>query len=767
MLTQLIKSAKSAISSAVGEGKKTDLQSRVEEFGTSHWNDLKSAYITYHQTVWDSFLKYAGVLWIQWNANQKVFEVSSAEDEWTPMPEVNRFSPTIDAMISNFSTVPEIEAVPNRLTDPEAFAISDVATRLAQHIIKTCSLHKDFKGDEDKPGRAGALLTLTGTVFTHVFPTSEEIGSKPVTAVGPAFGVSCPTCKTYQTIPAATVPDPSALAVCPQCQGPTQVEQTQAPIDTGKVEPIMQHGVRVEIGNPIFALPRPGARFMGESGYFFWAQRMNVNEVWQMFDIEAQPDAIYLDGYSVTGDHALQYYYTGSSSSTLRTKEECMVVQLFIEPGKVKDVPEGAYGIMIGQEWVHVEPWPFVEHPVTKANYKNMPTMFFGRTDATDLAKLQKETNHYEALIKLHAMTSSQDPILQDENTQVDEITNRGDRVIKYRSLGPGSQPPSRLQHGTLDNGVYVQRDKLQAEFQNTSGAVNVWKGEAPGSITAASAISQLRGQAEQMFGTPLGNWQALWSETIRKGVKILQATMEPWEIAAIIGDDRDTDIDMFKRADLDQTMEWVSTRAGLPRTRDERRQELMMLWDKQALDMSDVNVKQEIADLFGETGMMQQFNKDATRARMENQQVKEGTLQNLQPMIGIEDLSTHYEIHIEQIKSLDFDKWPSPAKQLLIEHALATKDALMMEQGLIPPAENGAPGDSPEAGPAGTTGGPAGSGGGAGNANGATKGGKNGSRGAAGTRKASPVPSTNNGKPQVPTGPNGPGSGTIPGGNR
>lgn len=777
MFQQLIKSAKSLINGGSDTGSQQTQQdnpfeSRVTEFGTERWKDLKSAYIVYHQVVWDCLLKYSGVLWIQWNNNTKTYDVVSQDDEWTPTPEINRFSSAIDSMMSNFAQIPEVEAVPAKICDDMtmAFAISEIATKLAQHVMKTNALNSDFKGDEDKPGRAGALLTLAGSVFSHVFPEQKEIGTKPEMQQIPGVGARCAACDTYNSIPqdealaSGMQPGPDGMPPpCPQCQGPLELSQTTVQQPTGKQIPVIAHSVRIDVGNSLFMLPRPGAKSMKDLGYCFWAERMHTDRVWELFKIEAAADQEYLDGYSTSYENTLQYYYTGASSSTVRTKEECMVVQLFIEPGKIRSIPEGAWGIMINGKWT-VKPWEgtFYCHPISKCNYKNQPMLFFGRTDAFDLAKLQKESNHYEAVIKLHAMTSSMDPILLDENTQTDEITNRGDRVIKYRSLGPGSEKPSRLQHGTLDNGIYLQRDKIQSEFQNTSGAVNVWRGEAPGSVTAASAISQLRGQAEQMFATPEGNWTAFWTETVRKSVYTLQQTMEPWEIAKIVGEDKDIEIDQFKKADLETTLNFVSTTHGLPKTKDERRQEMLTLWDRGALDLSDVHVKERVVELFGETGMMQNFNKDATRARIENEQIKSGQLTKPQPMVGIEDMGVHFSIHADQIKSLEFDKWDPAAKEILIHHTLDTKEAMEMEmEGAVGP--DGTPQDG--AAPGAAAGQRPGTGAPPGGA------GKQGSRKVGGGRKTSsshkPVGAANNGKPNIPTGPNGPGAGAIPGGNR
>jgi len=103
-------------------------------------------------------------------------------------------------------------------------------------------------------------------------------------------------------------------------------------------------------------------------------------------------------------------------------------------------------------------------------------------------------------------------------------------------------------------------------------------------------------------------------------------------------------------------------------------------LFDRGALDMSQVEVRERVFELFGETGMMTMFNLDASRARQENRGMK------MQPpvpptfMPQIEDLQVHLQIHVEEIKALEFDKLPPDCKTLMIQHTLATQEAIKMK---------------------------------------------------------------------------------------
>jgi hypothetical protein len=356
-----------------------------------------------------------------------------------------------------------------------------------------------------------------------------------------------------------------------------------------------------------------------------------------------------------------------------------MVLEMYVAPGKVRDFPQGFYQVVANDQPAYTEDWEFPEHPITMGGYLVLPTIFFPRSVAFDLVEIQRELNAYESIIKLHGMVAAVDPIVIDANTIVSDITGRADKLIKWRATGPQSQPPFRLGSGHLDDGIYKQRESLHAEFQNISMAVNAVRGQQEGGVTAASAIQQLRSQAETMFNKPVSNWNNLWRETIRKYVKFVQRYYTFEQIVRICGVDTEEEVRLFKGADLDHIVEWVSTTQGLPRTRDERRQELMALWDKGALDLTQPEVRQKIAELFGETGMMKTFNKDATNARLENQAFQQGA-QDIHPMPLVEDLEVHLFFHKDKAKSQDFRKWPQPAQQALYQHIIETSQALQQQ---------------------------------------------------------------------------------------
>lgn len=709
-------SDKAAPSSAPqGQGNDNDSnRSERLKYVTDHWTDLKNAYIVYHQSIWQSLLFYANQSWIDWDDARKIWSPQSSSDDWVPRPRINRFSPTVDAIASNIYKIPEVEATPTPDDDPDANDISWVCNELARYCIKKEGLKNPKNTQDDKVGNAAQQFVLCGGVFTIIRPIKKTIGQSPVQSEQSAQGYTCDTCDEYRIVPIGEEPP----KFCPECGSPVEPEDTQvmaqeqSPDGNPLMEDQSEYDLCIDIGNNLWAFPRGGAHSLEDSPFMLWAQRQTLDHIHFRWQYEAEPDAVWPDGYSVTYEHAMAFWYTGYSSSTMQVKDSCMALEMYVEPNKVKDHPKGFYAVVINEKIAYDEDWKFPEHPLTMGKYLNLPTIFFARSVAFDLVEIQRELNAYESVIKLHSMVAAVDPIVVDMSSKVGEITGRSDKVIYWRSIGPTSEPPHRMGSGHLDDGIYKQRDNLHAEFQNISMAVNAFRGEQEGAITASSAISQLRSQAELMFSKPVQNWNNLWCDTVRKYVKFIQFYFTLAQIAQIIGPGREEEIQLFKNAKLDDVTEWVPSQHGLPRTRDERRQELMTLWDKGALDLNQPSVRQEVFELFGETGMMHTFNQDATNARLENNDIKRGAgwmmpvgategavpnpdgtptqqpmanedgeiIEKIVPMPEIEDMAVHLYFHKDAAKSRSFKKWPQPAKVALIEHIIETQDLINME---------------------------------------------------------------------------------------
>jgi len=685
------------------------LMDRAESFVSESWNAVKTAYTTYRQMSWESRLRYANQQWLDWDKDRRVFRAASPNDPWVPMPNINRFGPWIDGIASNFSAVPEIEAIPVPLDDPRNMGVADVCNELCDFVIKDCALRSDYGSREDRGNTARQMFTLGGCVFSRVRLEHKPIGQRPIETLQPSFSSQCLNCGA--AYPGMNEP-PQA---CPNCQSPQiTIGQTMdmKPQLNEAGEPMMETVTKprctVEIEDPVWFSPRPGATSMDNAVWICCARRIPVDDVFARTGVEANPDGEYPDGFNMSYQNELVYWYLGYSTPQESLRDSCLFVEFWCEPGKKKEFPEGCYATYFNGKVQTAQPWSDigpVDHPLTKGDFEALPGIFFPRAKAFDLCEIQASLTKLDSMIELHLKTNAVEPIVIDENTVVSEITGRADKIVRWRSVGPGSREPHRMTHGSMDPEIYQRVTYLEQKGEAIAATVSVFRGEQPGSITAASAIAQLRGQAEMQFAVAVKNWNNFWKETVRKCMFFYQQyPME--ELIDIVGDDKVNQINDFINADLKKAVEFIATSNGLPRTRDERRQEMMVLYDKGALDINDPAVRQKIFELFGDTGMMERFNTDATRARFNVRQCKEQkTVPEFRP--NIDDPEIHNAIAIDAAKDMGFSdpqQWSPQAQQALYTY-IANIQSVLGQQAM---SAAGPGGPGPQGAPSGPGGPPA-----------------------------------------------------------
>jgi hypothetical protein len=653
-----------------GEAARGDMTKKVEEWTMEKWKALKNAYVVFHQNTWRCRLFAVGESYIDVDRQTKYWIPATPKDEWVPQPRFNQFTPAVDGMLANFNTVPEIEAEPQPKDDARAMGIAEIANELCSYVIKDNALRADYKSKEDRAGQAAIDFVLSGCCFTDVHVQSVAEGKRPKKDMQNLHGFQCVDCDLYQT-------SAEPVANCPQCGKPVTSSPTgqlaEAKDEQGEtvMEDVVKKRIVIEIADPLEIFPRPGAKNMAGTPYLIYATRLSLDDIWYRWNYEATADSEYPDSFNLMMEYSLNYYYVGYTQNSNQAKDGALVIQAYAEPNRLKDYPEGFYAVCVNGKCIHYKTWaeefPEAEHPITMGCYQQMSKIFFPRTPAFDLCDLQKSDNELNSAIELHAKVSAADTLVIDKRVAVTKPTGRADKIIYGQPVSsvPLRESIFRLQHGSMDEGIYLQRGRIKDQFQTVSHDVSVFHGEQPGSVTAASGLALLRGQAELQYAKPTQNWNALWKETVRKAIKCIQKNWSVVEIAEIVGSDKMTQISDFLKADLDKCLNFTATMTGLPRTRDERRQEMMLLYDKGALDLSDPNVKQKIFELFGETGMLKTFSDDARRARINIRNIRTtGQCNPFRP--DIDDPETHRGIALEAAKSIDFDAWPPQAQDAL-----------------------------------------------------------------------------------------------------
>ena len=189
------------------------------QFTQDRWNDLKNAYVVYHQAIWETLLFYANQSWIEWDEPRKIWQPQQTTDEWVPRPRINRFSPTIDAVTSNFSALPPVEAIPRKQDNPDAHLVAQVCSELADYAVQQEGLKSQQGQSTDKVGHAAQLFVLTGGLFSILRVKNKTVGQKQQQGIGPALGYQCDTCDKYVQQPMGEDEPPQ---FCPGCGNPIE-----------------------------------------------------------------------------------------------------------------------------------------------------------------------------------------------------------------------------------------------------------------------------------------------------------------------------------------------------------------------------------------------------------------------------------------------------------------------------------------------------------------------------------------------------------------
>lgn len=212
------------------------------------------------------------------------------------------------------------------------------------------------------------------------------------------------------------------------------------------------------------------------------------------------------------------------------TKDMVYVKEMWIKPNaKYKD---GAVIAWAGTTILHFqEGWPFLhkDYPFTK--FDHIPTgKFYGDSTIVDLIPLQKEYNRTNSQI-VEAKNRMAKPQLLAPQGSIDpnKITSEPGLIITYQ---PGFAAPQPLPLVALPNYVESTLERCNRDMDDVASQHEISKGNSPGGITAATAISFLQEEDDSVLATTL--------DSMEKGVEkitrhFLNYVGSKWDVARTV----------------------------------------------------------------------------------------------------------------------------------------------------------------------------------------------------------------------------------------
>jgi len=400
-----------------------------------------------------------------------------------------------------------------------------------------------------------------------------------------------------------------------------------------------------------------------------------------------------------------------------KPKDRVLVLECWLRPGTHPDFPTGGVVTVVGDEVaVATQGSPFLhgEQPFIKLDV--IPTGgFYAESSITDLIPLQRLYNRQRSQLIETANTMGRPkwiaPVGSVNGSQIDSEPGQ---VITYQPIGPA---PTPVPMPPVPSYFQEMPQAALRDMDDISGQHEISRGQQPGQVTAATAISYLQEQDDTLLAWAVGS---LEDGMARLGRHLLSHVVQFWgapRLVRVVGEDQSFDaVELTGSALRGNTDVRVQAGSALPTSRAARQATVLELFKLGAFGApgSPEATAQllEALDLSGMEQALADWRIDQREATRENTMMAQGRPCQVQPWQNHE---AHIATHNRFRKGQRFLALPPEVHAMFAEHVQAHEEANMQQQmvaqlaggGMMPPGAPGAPGGgAPGEGPADPSGG-------------------------------------------------------------
>ena len=408
-----------------------------------------------------------------------------------------------------------------------------------------------------------------------------------------------------------------------------------------------------------------------------------------------------------------------AGSAAPKPSDQVLVLECWLQPGAHKDFPAGAMVTTVGSQVVllvdYSQNGPVYQHgdvPFTKLDM--IPTgAFYAESSLTDLIPLQRLYNRQRAqIIEAANMMGRPKWLAPVGSINGAQIDSEPGQVIFYQSLGAA---PTPVQMPPLPSFVENLPGVALQDMDDISGQHEISRGQAPGQVTAATAISYLQEQDDTMLAWAIAS---LEDGMARLGRHLLSHVMQFWgqpRLVKTVGDDMTFDAVQMSGSMLrGNTDVRVQAGSALPTSRAAKQATALELYKLAAFGAPgspEATTKLlEVLDMSGMEQALEEWRIDQREATRENVMMAQGQPCQVQPW---QNHSAHIAVHNRFRKGQRFLALPPEIQQLWAVHVQQHEEAGQMQKmvagmaGMGPvgpgsgpdvPPESGAPGEGPAA---------------------------------------------------------------------
>jgi hypothetical protein len=371
-------------------------------------------------------------------------------------------------------------------------------------------------------------------------------------------------------------------------------------------------------------------------------------------------------------------YNAGVISKKDADPSHVVVKELFVRPcGKY---PEGAHIVVANKVLLKQGPLPYNfgdcenPFPVTEFVDVQMAGRFFPTTVVEQLIGLQKERNLIRSKVAEQLRMGAHPKVLAAQQHQLpeDAWNSEAGEIVTYVAL-PGIPPPTPRVPPHKPSDSWRSLDRIDQDFDAITQIYPSSEGQA-GGAESGFQTNLLQEAADTAHIPDIRSYELAIEEAAFKLRRLMaQGYTEP-RLITIMGRNYQPEVLEFSNSMIDEHAEVVvQIGSGLPQLKASKIQSVMELWDRGMLgnpaDPENQRKALSALDLGELEGMQETSRRDEDLAKLENQTISDGG--ELPPPDFYHNHDIHYEVHADQLKSVEAQGWDPALKQALVTHVI------------------------------------------------------------------------------------------------
>ena len=268
----------------------------------------------------------------------------------------------------------------------------------------------------------------------------------------------------------------------------------------------------------------------------------------------------------------------GISANKEARPESATLIEAWIKPGTTKILPQGGFVTIVNDQIIQAGlsglPYSHGQFPFAKIDH--IPTgRFYADSVITDLIPLQVEYNRTQSQIIEAKNRTSKPQMLFDEGSVVPQkVTTEPGLWIPVR---PNAQRPQPVALSELPSYVVQFNERQQMNFEDISGQHEVSRGQAPGGVSAATAIAYLQERDDSYLQPTITSLEAAVEDTARQSLALCA---DYWDVPRLVkatGDDGGYEAMLLKGSDISRGTDLrIEAGSALPQSKSARMANVM-----------------------------------------------------------------------------------------------------------------------------------------------------------------------------------------------